>query len=464
MTPPPDVSTTPSVAQPVSRGATGAWMMFDWATQPHFTLVTTFVFAPYFAAQVAATPVAGQALWGYATGAAGIAIALLSPALGAIADAGGRRKPWIAIFSVLLVAGAGSLWFVAPGAEYAIAIALVGFAVATIGAEFATVFTNAMMPDLVEESRLGRLSGTGWAVGYVGGLVSLVAVLGFFVANPDSGRTLLGISPVLGLDATRFEGDRASGPFAAVWYAVFVLPLFFLTPDRPRRRGFADAVRIGLAELKATFRSLKEHANIGLYLIAHMIYADGLVALFAFGGIYAAGVFGWTSFELGLFGILLTVTATVGALLGGRLDDRLGAKPLILASLVLLTVASVAILSIDAGHIGFVIPVEPVQSGDGLFASTGERFYLAIGAVIGMLAGPLQSASRSLMARIAPRGKVTEFFGLYALSGKLTSFIGPLAVGIVTALSQSQRVGIATLVVFFVAGATMLAGVRPARV
>lgn len=447
----------------VSRRAVGAWVMFDWATQPHYTLVTTFVFAPYFAARVAETPVAGQAMWGYATGAAGVAIALLSPVLGAIADAGGARKPWIAVFSLLLVAGAASLWFAAPGAEHAVAIALVGFAIATIGAEFATVFTNAMMPDLVEEGRLGRLSGTGWAVGYVGGLVSLVAVLGLLVASPDSGLTLFGIGPILGLDRASFEGDRASGPFSALWYAVFVLPLFLLTPDQPRRTNFADAVRRGLAGLKATLVALKDHANIGLYLLAHMIYADGLVALFAFGGIYAAGIFGWTSFELGLFGILLTITATIGAIVGGRLDDRVGAKPVIGWALVLLTLASVAILSIDAGHVGFVFAVEPAEPDGGLFASTGERVYLAIGAAIGALAGPVQSASRSLMARIVPRDKTTEFFGLYALSGKLTSFAGPLAVGIVTAMSQSQRIGISMLVLFFVVGAVLLVGVKPLR-
>jgi len=452
-----------SAGRRASRGAIGAWVMFDWATQPHYTLVTTFVFAPYFAAHVAETPVAGQALWGYATGAAGLAIALLSPVLGAIADASGARKPWIAAFSLLLVVGGLSLWFAVPGGEHAVAIALVGFAVATIGAEFATVFTNAMMPALVDDGHLGRLSGTGWAIGYVGGLVSLVVVLGFFVANPDSGLTLFGVAPILGLDPADFAGDRASGPFAAVWYALFVLPLFLLTPDQPRRADFSHAVRGGLAGLKATLAALRDHANVGLYLLAHMLYADGLVALFAFGGIYAAGIFGWTSIELGLFGILLTITATVGAVVGGRLDDRFGPKPVVVVALALLIVASIAILSVDADHVGFVFAVEPANAGGGLFASTGERFYLAIGGVIGALAGPVQSASRSLMARIAPRDKITEFFGLYALSGKLTSFAGPLAVGVVTAFAQSQRAGISVLVIFFVAGAALLLAVRPAR-
>ena len=446
-----------------SRSAVGAWLMFDWAAQPHFTLITTFVFAPYFAARVAETPVAGQALWGYATAAAGLAVALFSPVLGAIADAGGPRKPWIAAFSLLLIAGAASLWFAVPGAEAAVTIALVGFAIATIGAEFATVFTNAMMSDLVDESRLGRLSGTGWAIGYAGGLLSLVLVLGFLVANPESGRTLLGIAPILGLDPATFDGDRAAGPFTALWYAVFVLPLFFLTPDNERRLRLRLASRVGIGKLRKTIFSLRRHSNVALYLLSHMIYADGLVALFAFGGIYAAGTFGWTSFELGLFGILLTITGTIGAVIGGRLDDRYGPKPVIAVALLLLILTSVAILSIDPTHVGFVVEVAPATEGDGLFASAGEKVYLGLGALIGALAGPLQSASRSLMARIAPAGRATEFFGLYALSGKVTSFAGPLAVGALTAISASQRVGISVLVAFFAVGGGLLFGVRPER-
>lgn len=445
------------------RSAIGSWLMFDWATQPHFTLITTFVFAPFFAAEIADTPVIGQTMWGYASGTAGLVIAILSPVLGAIADSAGARKPWIVAFSFLLVTGTASLWFAVPGAENAVFIALVGFAVATIGAEFATVFTNAMMPDLVEENRLGRLSGTGWAIGFAGGLISLIMVLGFLVANPGSGLTLLGIAPIFGFDATLFEGERFSGPFTALWYSIFVLPLFIFTPDRKQRNRLGKAIRTGLAELATTVFTLKRRANVARYLLAHMVYADGLVALFAFGGIYAAGIFDWTIFELGLFGILLTVTGTIGALIGGRLDDRYGAKKIVVGALALLTLSSLAILSIDANHIGFVIEVAPIEIDDGLFASTGERVYLALGALIGALAGPLQASSRSLMARIAPTGKSTEFFGLYALSGKITSFAGPFAVGLVTAYSQSQRIGISVLVVFFIVGALLLIGVRATR-
>ena len=443
--------------------AVASWVMFDWSTQPFFTLVTTFVFAPYFAAHLAPTPVAGQAMWGYTTGAAGLIIAVSSPVLGAVADATGARKPWIAVFSIMLVAGSSALWWAAPGVEGAIAIALVAFVVGTIGAEFATVFNNAMMPDLVDEDRLGRLSGTGWAVGYVGGLVSLAITLGLLVGSPETGRTLLGAAPILGLDPARFEGDRASGPLTAIWYVIFVTPLFLFVPDVPRRMRLGPAIWTGCRALIGTLSGLRRHANATRYLVAHMIYTDGLVGLFAFGAIYAAGTFGWTSIELGLFGILLLVTGTIGALLGGRLDDRLGPKHVITGSLVILIVASLGILSVDREHIAFFIPVAAPTAGGGLFASAGEKAYLVLGAAIGAVAGPLQAASRTLLVKVSPPGRMTEFFGLYALSGKVTSFVGPLTVGALTALSGSQRIGISVLLVFFIVGVVVLAGVRAER-
>jgi UMF1 family MFS transporter len=446
-----------------SRRAIASWVMFDWATQPWFTLVTTFVFGPYFTARLASDPVSGQALWGYAAAAAGLVIAACSPILGAIADTSGARKPWIAGFSVMIVAGSVGLWFAIPGVEGAIAIALVAFAVGTIGAEFATVFTNAMMPDLVPEDRLGRLSGTGWAVGYVGGLVSLLLMIGFLIGDPATGKTILGFAPAFGLDPGRYEGDRASGLFTAAWYLVFVIPLFLFTPDIPRRMGIMAALRPGLAELGATVKGLRHQTNVARYLVANMIYTDGMVALMVFGAIYAASGFGWSTIEVGLFGITLLFVGVFGSFIGGRLDDRIGSKPVVMGSLLLLAFATAAFLSIDETHIFFVIPVAPPLPGDGVFASAGERVYLAIGVLIGLTVGPMQAASRTLLVRIAPLGKMTEYFGLYALTGKVTSFAGPLAVGVLTTISGSQRIGISIVVVFFVVGAALLAGVRPWR-
>jgi UMF1 family MFS transporter len=321
-----------------TRLGIGAWLLFDWAAQPYFTLVTTFVFAPFFAARVAATPVEGQALWGYATSAAGLVIALLSPILGAVADATGQRKPWITAFSILLVIGSAALWLAVPGEAHAVAIALIAFAVGTVGVEFATVFTNAMMPDLVDEDRLGRLSGTGWAVGYVGGLISLVIALGLLVADPESGRTFFGLAPILGLDPATFGGDRASGPFSAVWYVVFVLPLYLFTPDTPKRHDLGPAVRHGLAELRKTLGGLGGHRNALRYLVANMIYSDGLIALFAFGGIYAAGTFQMSFTEVLTFGIALNVTAGLGAAGFAWVDDLIGSKKTVLIALAALSV------------------------------------------------------------------------------------------------------------------------------
>lgn len=432
------------------------WMLFGPAVEPFFSLVTTFVFAPYFAAHVAPNPVIGQALWGYATGAAGLVIALLSPALGAIADATGRRKPWIAAFSVLLVAGSAALWFAAPSGADSIAVALVAFAVGTIGAEFAFVFTNAMMPDLVPAHQLGRLSGIGWAAGFVGGLISLVIVLGLLAGRPETGRTLFGLTPILGLDPATYQGDRATGPFVAIWYVVLALPLFLLTPDAKRRLPLAAAIRVGLADLRTTLTSIRRHVNVARFLAANMVYSDGLIALFAFGGIYASGTFGWSAVQLGLFGILLLITGIVGSLAGGWLADRLGPKWVIRVALGVIILSALAILSIDVNHVLFIIEVAPPAHGNGLFAAVGEKAYLVLGGLIGAAAGPLQASSRMLMVRISPREQMTEFFGLYAMTGKATSFVAPLTVGIVTGLAGSQRIGISVLLIFFAGGLALM--------
>ena len=225
------------------RSAVISWIFFDWAAQPYFTLITTFVFAPYFATHVAADPASGQALWGFATAAAGLMIAAMSPVLGAIADASGRRKPWIAAFGALLVIGSGLMWFGKPGDASVIAPLLLAYGVATIGVEFATVFNNAMMPTLVPPNRIGRLSGTGWATGYVGGILSLLLVLGFLAASPETGRTLFGFMPLFGLDPVTHQGDRITGPLTGIWFTVFVLPMFLLTPDYPAKRRVSEALR-----------------------------------------------------------------------------------------------------------------------------------------------------------------------------------------------------------------------------
>jgi MFS transporter, UMF1 family len=440
------------------RSAVISWIFFDWAAQPYFTLITTFVFAPYFVAHVAPDAASGQAMWGFATAAAGLLIALMSPVLGAIADASGRRKPWIAFFGALLVIGSGLMWFGRPGDAGVIPPLLLAYGIATIGAEFATVFNNAMMPTLVPPDQIGRLSGTGWATGYVGGILSLVLVLGFLAASPDTGRTLFGFTPLFGLDPVTHQGDRITGPLTGVWFVIFVLPMFLLTPDYPAKRGAGDAVREGLIELRQTLAGLPRQKSLAAFLLANMIYTDGLVSLFAFGGIYAAGTFGWNTIQIGTFGILLAISGTFGAWLGGKLDDKLGPKRVIAGSMLILLLAISAILLVDKDAILFVKVAAPAPGA--LFSGAAERVYLVLGCLIGAAGGPLQAASRTLLIHMAPKDRVAQYFGLFALTGKVTSFVGPLLIGVITAVTASQKAGMAVLVLFFVGGLVLLARVR----
>lgn len=434
------------------RRAVYSWVMFDWAAQPYFTLITTFIFGPYFVAHFLGDPVLGQTVWGYTVAIAGLGVAFLSPALGAIADAGGPRRPWIFAASVALVIGCAGLWLATPGATYGIWPVILAFAIATLGAEVATVFTNAMLPDIAGPGRVGRLSGLGWAIGYVGGIATLAMMLALFIASPQTGLTLAGIPPLLGLDPTYFEGDRFSGPFSALWYIVFVIPLFLFVPDRARVATPAAAVREGLVAVRATLkRFVGERGPVARYLIARMVYHDGLSTLFAFGGAYAAATFGWRATEVGVYGIILIIAATIGAWVGGYLDDILGSRRLILWSIFIMGLATLAILSVGTGHVLFVFETAPAGSGP-LFSSVPELAYILFGSMMGLVAGPAQAASRTLLVHLSPRERLTEYFGLYALAGKATVFVGPLMIGVITGLTGDIRLGFSVILLFFIGG------------
>ena len=404
---------------------------------------------------MASSPEEGQSLWGFATAIAGLGIALMAPILGSVADATGRRKLWIFLFSIPFVICCWMFWYAAPGGSGSIAIALVAFAVGTLCIEVATVFNNAMMPSLVPHERVGRLSSFGWAMGYVSALITLAIALLLFSASADTGKTLAGISPVFGLDPATQEGDRVTGPFSALWYVVFAVPMFLFVPDAPARNKVAAAVREGLSELAASLAQAKTNRNIFQFLVANMIFKDGLVALFAFGGIYAAGQLGWGSIEIGVFGIIVIITGIGGLLLAGHLDDKFGAKPVILVSLVVLMICGLGMISIDKTTVLFFIKTQAAPAG-AQFASLPEQMFIGLGAVIGAVSGPLQASSRSLLVRLAPRKHMTQYFGLLALSGKVTSFMAPLAVGIVTALTGSQAGGMSVVLVFFAVGFALM--------
>ncbi|MEE8189167.1 MAG: MFS transporter [Kiloniellales bacterium] len=415
----------------MGRRAVIAWCFYDWANSAYPTVVVTFVFAAYFTTAIAADPETGTGLWGLTLALSGLGVALLAPILGAVADQGGRRKPWLGGFTILLVILAAALWLVEPDPSFAL-MALVIVALGNAAFELGQVFYNAMLPEMATPARLGRISGWGWSLGYAGGLLSLVLCLVLFV-RPEV--------PLFGLDREAAEQVRIIGPFVALWVAVFALPLFLFTPDTPASGlGAGEALRRGLRTLIKTLRELPRHGQIGRFLLARMIYTDGLNTLFAFGGIYAAGTFKMSFEEILIFGILLNITAGLGAFGFAWVDDLFGAKRTIVIALVALIVLSGLILLVDS-----------------------KIWFTAIGCAIGVFIGPAQAASRSLMARLAPAEIRTELFGLYALSGKATAFLGPALVGWVTVWADSQRAGMATILIFYVVGLLLLWPLRDPR-
>jgi UMF1 family MFS transporter len=435
------------------RGIWG-WMLFDWAAQPFFTVVTTFIFGPYFVARMASDPAIGQAAWGYGIAISGLIIAVLSPVLGSIADQSGARKPWIGFFAVIQIVALSMLWFAAPGSS--LIVPLIFFSLASIAAEFSIVFNDSMMPRLVPEKDIGRISNMAWGLGYLGGMIVLIFVVAFMAGSPETGKTMLGLNPILGLDPAAGEGDRATGPLSALWYLVFVLPMFLFTPDSSKGLPIGKAVHMGLAELKSTIGEVRQRPAILRFLIGRMIYQDGVNALIALGGAFAATMFGWATAEIGIYGIILNVVAIFGCLAASRLDTLLGSKVVVVISLVLLTIATVGIVSTGPGYTLFGLWPLPGADTGGLFGTPAEKAYILFGLLIGIAFGPVQASSRSYMARSVSVDEAGRYFGIYALSGRATSFLAPFVVATVTAASGSPRLGMAMIVIFLLAGLVVL--------
>lgn len=438
------------------------WYFFDWASQPYSTLLLTFTFSPYFSEvatakfaaagldQTAATA-AAQTYWTTGQTISGLLIACLAPILGAVADGSGRRMPWIWAFSALYVIGSSALWFLAP-VQPDLFMAMVWFGLGLIGMEFATIFTNALMPDLTGDEDMGKVSGAGSAWGYLGGIVALVLMLTLFNENGSTGKTLIGIPPILGLDAALREGTRAVGPFTALWYVIFMVPFFLWVHESGRK----VPVRIGqsLRQLWALILSLRERQSLGAHLLSSMLYRDALNALYGIGGIYASGVLGWSITQIGIFGIIAAISAAFFTWIGGILDSARGPKPVIVASMWVLIVVCLIVAGMSRDSF-FGVPLAPGSSLPDIV------FYLC-GCGIGAAGGTLQAASRTMMVFHTTPERATEAFGLYALSGKATTYLGTMGIALFTLISGSSRLGIAIpLIALFLLGMIFLAWVKP---
>jgi len=411
-----------------SRSAIVAWCVFDWANSAFPTIIMTFVFGTYFTKSVAINPILGTAQWGDAIAIAGFFIALCSPIFGAIADHEGRRKPWIAFFSILCIIASALLWYTLP-THSDVMWALSWSVLAIIGFEVGMVFYNSMLSDLAPKNYLGRISGWSWGLGYIGGLCSLLIALYFFV---DAHGLFLHLNPKTA------EQIRINGPFVALWFLLFGWPLFVWTPDRLSTGiGYRKAITQGLKSLYQTLKAVKQHKEVMKFLLARIFYIDGLNTIFAFGGIYAAGTFGMSFSEVIQFGIAMNVAAGLGAATFAWLDDYKGAKLTILISLIIMIFCSTAMLIVHT-----------------------KLLFWIFGMGLSLCVGPVQAASRSLMIRLSPKKLITEMFGLYAFSGKATAFLGPWALASITLAFNSQRLGMSIVVVFLIAGTLILIRVK----
>jgi UMF1 family MFS transporter len=405
-----------------------AFCLYDAGNSAFATVIITFVFSVYFERGIVGDETRGAALWSYAIAASGFLVAILSPVLGAVADHYGARKPGLALFSALCVIPCALLYFAAPGM---VTLALALLVVANTAFEIALVYANAMLPHLAPPGKIGRVSGWAWGAGYAGGLACLVLALFLLVGLGD-------MKPLLPLPREHSEYVRAAGPLTALWFAALTIPLLLWTHDVEKTGlTIAASVRKGLRQLRDTARAVRHHKNLLNFLIASALYRDGLNTLFAVGGIYAARTFGMSFTEILVFAIGLNITAGLGAVAFAHADDRWGSKRTVMLALAGLTGTGITILLVQDKYI-----------------------FIACALALGIFMGPAQAAGRTWAARLSPPGMIAQTYGLYSLTGKAVSFFGPLAFGLATDAFDSQRAGMATIILFWLAGMALLVKVK----
>jgi UMF1 family MFS transporter len=436
------------------------WYFFDWASQPYHTLLVTFVFGPYFASVASeyfmgsglieeAADAQAQAMWSWCLTVTGLIIGLGAPIMGAFADTTGRRLPWIIVFSMIYVAGATAIWGMLPDGSN-LWWGLLAFGFGFIGAEYALIFINSQLPSLGMPEEVGDISGSGFAFGYLGGVLSLMIVLALLVEQ-SSGKTLIGLDPILGLDATQREGTRAVGPFTALWFVVFMVPYFLWVRDTGPR-GPGGGVAKALGTLLKTIKSLRHRLSLSTYLGSSMFYRDALNGLYGFGGTYAILVLNWSITSVGIFGIIGAIAGAVFSWIGGKADKRFGPKPVIKLAIWALIGVCVIVVGMDRSQIFGL----PLAEGSTL----PDMIFFGCGVLIGGFGGVLQAASRSLMVRHTDPALPTENFGLYGLSGRATAFMAPALIGLVTTLSGSARIGVSPVILLFGIGLVLLRWVK----
>jgi len=464
---PPGFSTTGDrIGSPLGQLS---WAVFDLARTPYVLLVTIYIFAPYFANTVVVNdPVRGQALWGNIQGYSGVFIALLAPFIGAISDTGGRRKPWIAVFASLIAIPAALLWWAKP-AGMGLTVLEIGALIALtyVAYEFSTVFYNAMLPSITTHARIGGLSGLGLALGNASGLVLLIFLLVAFSLPGHVHWSFIPAHPLFGIDQAAHEPERLTGPLSALCIFVFTLPLMIWTPDRLKAGlGWREASAKGIKSVFRTVRSLRHYRNVATYLLARLFFNDGMTALLTFGGVYAAGTFHWGALAMTAYGIVLSIFAVLGGFFGGWLDDRFGSKTAIYVSVGGTLIFGLLGISMGLDRIFWFIPYDPNAPAVfdlPFFRSWPELIFLLVMIFVAICVTASYANARTMMARIAPTERMTEFFGLFSLSGQSTSFLATLSASWLTLWTASQRGGMIAVMTFLVLGLIGMIWVKEER-
>ena len=464
--------------EPLELSATGdraaspagqiSWALFEWARNPYVLLITIYLFAPYFTKTVVGDPVRGQALWGMIAACGGLMVAASAPLLGAVADAGGRRKPWIGFYVVLLASASLLMWFAMPhstGWQLVFVGALV--AIGNTSFELSAVFHNSLLPTIAQPRNIAGLSGLGLALTNAAGVLLLSIMLVCFALPGVVHWSFIPAHPLFGIDQAMHEPERLSGPASALWLLVFSIPLFLFTPDRPKGKVKLLAATVaGVRSVIGTVRSLKHYRNVGAYLLARLFFNDGMTAVLTFSGIYASSIFHWGPIEMLIYGIELSIFAVLGGFLGAWLDNRFGSKRAIFVSIGGTAIAGLAALTMAPDRILWFIHYDvhspPIWSLP-FYNTWPEIIFLGIVNFTAVLITAGYANSRTMLARIGPPGKMSEFFGLYQLSGSSTTFLATGFVGWLTAVSDSQRIGLLGETLFLIIGLLLMFFVKEER-
>lgn len=475
----------PTIIPPHERGdawgkAGTSWAIFEFARNPYYLLVIIYVFAPYLSRDVvAANALAdglfdhlspdeakkaalahGQAFVAGVTKWAGAAAALSAPILGAALDRGPKRKPLVAVFLAIIVFVAPTLWWVQPGEE-GISLFWTGLIliVCSVAFTYSEVIHNSMLPDAGRPEVLPRISGHGLALGNLAGTILMIAIVMLF-ALPAMMQFPFK-QPLFGLDVSKYEHFRLAGPLAAAWLAIMIWPFFLYCPDAGKKgASWIKATREGLRGIINTLKKAMHFKEVMKYLFARMIYADGMSALLALGAVYVAGALDWSIVELVGYAIWLSIFATIGGFFGAFMDRVLGTRNALLVELICLTVILFFLISITQDSIFFGL-VESYQVNNWpVYSHLHDWAYLGVASFLGAFATACISSSRSMLVSMAPKEMIGEFFGLYAIAGTVTVWLGPLLVEVFTKRFNSQQIGMSTISVLFVFGFIMLLTVK----